>query len=66
MGLLSWLAGGNDHQLAATQYAGRESASDQAARRRREKHRARVLRDGDAAGMKMPRRHRRHSNGASN
>lgn len=31
---------GNDHQLAATQYAGRESASDEAARKRRERHQA--------------------------
>ena len=30
---------GNDHQLAASQYAGRESASDRAARLRREGHR---------------------------
>ncbi len=32
------LAPGNDHQLAATQYAGRESASETAARKRRERH----------------------------
>jgi hypothetical protein len=31
MGALSWLFGGNDHELAATRYAGRESASDRAA-----------------------------------
>ncbi|MEV7154886.1 hypothetical protein AB0N77_09705 [Streptomyces misionensis] len=30
---------GNDHQRAATQYAGRESASERATRRRRESHR---------------------------
>jgi hypothetical protein len=35
MGALSWLFGGNDHQLAATRYAGQESATDQAARRGR-------------------------------
>jgi len=61
MGFLSWLGGGNDHQLAADRYAGRESASDRAARTRREKHRARVIRDGDAAGKKMPRRYRKHN-----
>jgi hypothetical protein len=33
------LVPGNDHELAATQYAGRESASDEAARKRRERHR---------------------------
>ncbi|MBP5931843.1 hypothetical protein F3K39_28325 [Streptomyces sp. LBUM 1479] len=46
---------GNDHQLAATQYAGRESATDRAARKRREGHRARVAKDGDAAGTRIPR-----------
>ncbi|SFY52075.1 hypothetical protein [Streptomyces sp. F-1] len=65
MGFLDRLLG-NDHQRAAEKYAGRESASDQAARKRREKHRARVLRDGDNAGTQVPRRHRRHDNGASN
>jgi hypothetical protein len=35
MGALSWLFGGNDHQLAADQYEGRESASSRAARRDR-------------------------------
>jgi len=29
---------GNDHELAATRYAGRESASDQAAREQRMAH----------------------------
>lgn len=33
------LVPGNDRELAATQYAGRESASDEAARKRRERHR---------------------------
>ena len=42
MGLLSWLAGGNDRELADTRYAGRESASDKAARRRRENYRRTV------------------------
>jgi hypothetical protein len=39
MGLLSWLGGGNDRALADKQYSGRESASDKAARKRREGHR---------------------------
>lgn len=47
---------GNDHELAATQYADRESASDRAARQRREQHRARVVRDGDASGQSSRRR----------
>jgi hypothetical protein len=50
------LTPGNDHELAATQYAGRESATDRAARRRREGHRARVIRDGDNAGRPFRRR----------
>jgi hypothetical protein len=40
MGLFSWIRPGNDHELAATQYAGRESATERAARIRREKHRS--------------------------
>ena len=40
MSLLGRLfGGGNDRQLAATKYAGRESASDSAARGRRAGHR---------------------------
>lgn len=66
MGFLSWLVGSNDQQLAATTYQDRESASDRAARQRREQHRARVIRDGDQSGTKVPRRHRRHNNGAFN
>lgn len=30
MALLSWLFGGDDHQLATTKYAGRPSATDRA------------------------------------
>ncbi len=63
---------GNDHQLAATQYAGRESASDRAKRieaerearasaKRRASHRAHVFRDGDAAAIQMPRRYYKHN-----
>jgi hypothetical protein len=42
------LTPGNDHQLAATQYAGRESATDSAAR----KERARRSRAADKADRK--------------
>ncbi len=63
---------GNDHQLAATQYAGREPASDRAKRieaereqaasaKRRASHRASVFRDGDAAAIQMPRRYYKHN-----
>lgn len=63
MGLFNWARPGNDHQLAATQYAGRESATDRAARkeaeasdRRRQRHRDSVFRSGDNASAKPPRR----------
>ncbi|WP_086779555.1 hypothetical protein [Streptomyces griseus] len=56
MGAFDWLKGGNDRELAATTYAGRESASDEASRLRRAKHKIRVKRDGDKAGMKFGRR----------
>ena len=48
MGWLSWLAPGNDHELARTRYAGQESASDSAAR----KERARRSRSADRADRK--------------
>lgn len=64
MGLFSWIMPGNDHQLAAEQYPDRESASDRAARVRREQHNARVNRDGDQSGARLPRRYRKHGNGA--
>jgi hypothetical protein len=35
MGAFSWLLGGNDRELARTQYSERESATDRAARRGR-------------------------------
>jgi len=54
------LVGGNDHELAATQYAGRESASAAAARktaereqraaeRRRQQHRSSGIREASRA-----------------
>ena len=43
-----------DHRLAANSTA--ESATDRAARLRRQQHRARVQRHGDAAGQPFPRR----------
>lgn len=63
MGIFSWANGSNDRKLAETQYAGSESASDRASRRRREQHRARVQRDGDASGARVPRRLRKHNGG---
>ena len=48
MSFLSWLIPGNDHELAATQYAGQESASGSAAR----KERARRSRSADRADRK--------------
>ncbi|MGW2938604.1 hypothetical protein ACWDA7_44135 [Streptomyces sp. NPDC001156] len=40
----------NDHERAATQYAGRESASDRAARKRRENHRRKGVQRAARAG----------------
>lgn len=37
MSFLAWLRPGNDHQLAAEQYPGRESATARAARKQRER-----------------------------
>ncbi|MFJ8081984.1 hypothetical protein ACIQ6Y_15370 [Streptomyces sp. NPDC096205] len=39
MSILRWLGGNDDRHLAETTYADRESASDRAARKRREGHR---------------------------
>lgn len=41
----------SDTETAATRYPDRESATDEAARKRREGHRARVIRDGDKSGQ---------------
>ena len=49
------LAPGNDHQLAATQYAGRESASDRAARKRREGHRRSIDKNARKAAKREQR-----------
>ncbi|NUR01342.1 MAG: hypothetical protein HOY79_33900 [Streptomyces sp.] len=64
------LAPGNDHELARTQYAGRESASSVAARKkaqreeqqakqRRQQHRSRGVRDASRAGEAWETRDRR-------
>lgn len=60
MGFLSWLTPGNDHELAATQYADRESATDSAARAdrtRRSKAATKADRKGQAWADKHRRRH---------
>ena len=57
MGLLSNLFGGNDRQLAETKYADRESATDRAARQRREGHR-RSIGKAIAKGEKWERKDR--------
>ncbi|MFZ4160486.1 hypothetical protein ACOZDE_18945 [Streptomyces griseoincarnatus] len=46
---------GDDRALAESQYAGRESASDAAARKRRERHRKSVLKHGDKQPGRVPR-----------
>ncbi|WP_225846937.1 hypothetical protein [Streptomyces sp. HPF1205] len=51
MGAFDWLLPGNDRKLAAIAYAGRESASAEAARRRRERHRAHGIPKAATAGQ---------------
>ncbi|MFC7791348.1 hypothetical protein [Streptomyces cinereoruber] len=46
---LAWLRGGHDRDLAATHYAGRKSATEQAAEARQAKERAKRARDADKA-----------------
>lgn len=60
MGAFSWLRPGNDHQLAATRYAGQESASDSAARKeraRRSRAATKADRKGNAWADKQRRRY---------
>lgn len=54
---------GNDAELAATQYAGRESATDRAGRLRRESHRAKGSRRAAAEGEQWERADRRRFGG---
>lgn len=58
MGLLDRLLARD--RAMADDYDG-ETASQKATRKRREAHRARVARDGDAAGTKIPRSLRRRA-----
>ncbi|WP_263165427.1 hypothetical protein [Streptomyces sp. SCSIO ZS0520] len=51
MKALAWLLPGRDRELAATRYAGRESASDRAARLRREQHHRRGATRAARAGQ---------------
>lgn len=46
------LAPGNDHELAATRYAGRPSASDRSARRRRESYHSKGIARSEKAARK--------------
>lgn len=59
MGFLSNLFGGNDHQLAETKYADRESATDRAARKRRQSHHAKGIRQAATAGERWEQQDRR-------
>jgi hypothetical protein len=51
MGAFSWLRPGRDHQLAAEQYAGRESASAKASRKNRERYHAKGVRRAARQGQ---------------
>ncbi|WP_129307975.1 hypothetical protein [Streptomyces sp. L2] len=48
---MGWFSSGRDRQLAATRYVGRESASDRAARQRRDNHKRTGARDAARAGQ---------------
>ncbi|MBT2492356.1 hypothetical protein J7E96_28370 [Streptomyces sp. ISL-96] len=61
---LDWLQGGNDRKLAATRYAGRESATDRAAAKRQAKARARQqagVREAARAGEAWEQKERRRT-----
>lgn len=58
------LAPGNDRELAATQYASRESASDRAARLRRENHRTKGVGRAAKAEQAWESKDRRRFGGA--
>ncbi|MFF2653586.1 hypothetical protein [Streptomyces sp. NPDC058045] len=67
---LSWLGGGNDRQLAADKYSGKESASDKAVRReavrsarRRERHHRGGADRADRAGWQWADDERRRQEG---
>lgn len=62
MGFLDFLFG-NDDERAATQYEGRESASDRASRKRREDHRSKGIRRAADAGDKWEQQDRRRFGG---
>lgn len=52
MGAFSWLFGGNDHELARTQYPGQESASHTAAHADARRENRRRDRDADASAQR--------------
>lgn len=59
----SWIVPGNDHELAASRYAERESASDRAARKRRESHHRKGVARAEKAARKWEAADRRRFNG---
>lgn len=64
MKLPKFLGGGtSDHELAATKYAGRESASDRAARKRRANYRSKGVAKSEKAAREWEANDRRRFNG---
>lgn len=63
MGLFSWLVPGNDHELAKTRYAGRESASDRASRKRRASYGSKGVAKSERAARKWEAEDRRRFGG---
>ncbi|MEU0275513.1 hypothetical protein [Streptomyces sp. NPDC006307] len=64
MKALAWIKGGSDRQLAATRYAGKQSATDRAAAKRQAKARARQqagVREAARAGEAWEQNERRRT-----
>lgn len=59
---MGWLFG-NDRNLAETKYAGREAASETAARKRRESHRRKGIAKAEKSARKWEAADRRRFNG---
>jgi hypothetical protein len=60
---MRWFSSGRDRQLAASKYAGRESATDRAARQRRQNHRRTGAAQAATQGQAWEDRDRAQENG---
>ncbi|GGO60098.1 hypothetical protein [Streptomyces lasiicapitis] len=62
--LPDWLRGGNDRELAATKYAGRESATARAHRKDRERVRNNAHREAEASARRRASHRQKVARGA--